>query len=96
MKKLIFKNDGTDFSGITSAETWLHEQRYSTGSMQAGAPTGIAKGDMYIAKWRNISRNEYSCLDGIIEAGDYRNGNVTVTLKENETEIITDYIIRAG
>jgi hypothetical protein len=82
MPSMTFKNDGTDFSAYHAAEKWLRENGYSYGSMQAGAPTGIVKGDCAISKWRNIRQSEMHLLDGQIEAGDPRNGDVVVTFKE--------------
>jgi len=68
-----------DFAAARAAENWLHEGGYSVGSSERGAPRGIMRGDVLIAKWRNLSRRERATLDGQM-TGDMRNGPVTVEL----------------
>jgi len=56
------------FVAITKAVNYLRENGYTIGSMCGNMPMGFAKADKinHIAKWRNISRDEYNKLDGII------------------------------
>jgi hypothetical protein len=68
-----------DFAACYAAESWLHESGYSAGSMQRGAPRGIMRGDVLIAKWRNLSPQDRAALDGQM-TGDMRNGPVTVEI----------------
>jgi hypothetical protein len=77
----VFKSTGEDFSGITQAESWLKDNGYSFGSMQRSNPIGVVKGDAYISKWFNMTPNDKLSLDGTL-TGDYRNGDVTLTLKD--------------
>lgn len=72
-----------DFGSYHAAAAWLMHEGYSCGSMCSGLPTAIIKGrEIYIAKWKNLSGEERSKVDGTIEAPSFRNGPVTVTLKD--------------
>ncbi len=42
----------------------LKARGYSVGSMQREAPMGIAFGDCYISKWRNLETDDFYALDG--------------------------------
>jgi hypothetical protein len=86
MKNLTFNGDGSDFSAGCEAEKWLRENGYSYGYMQGCSPRAIAKGDIEIEKWRNISREEKdNVIDGYMD-GDPRSGPVFITIKENDSE----------
>lgn len=74
----VFKADG-DFGAYYAAEEWLKENGYSYGSMQRDSPVGIAKGDCYISKWRNLG-NDTCFLDGVIAEGNKRESDVTVII----------------
>ena len=65
-QKLVFKGDGTDFRSFYDAQKWLRLNGFSYGSMCGGQPIGIAKGDVWIAKWRNIPDSHMHRLDGIM------------------------------
>lgn len=56
------------FVAISNAEQDLKSKGYAIGSMCMDMPIGFAKSDKvnYIAKWRNIPKEDYSKLDGII------------------------------
>jgi hypothetical protein len=78
----VFPNTGEDFSGYDAARKWCEDNGYSVGSMQAGAPTGVAKGvGIQISKWRNLGEDE-ELLDGKITGDNFRHGSVTLTLKD--------------
>lgn len=70
---------GDDFEAFYAAEKWLEDNGYSSGSMERERPIGIAKGDCYISKWRNLGQDK-ALLDGCIAAGDKRNSDVTVII----------------
>jgi len=73
-----FPASGT-FKAVEQAENWLVENGYGLGPMQRDAPRGIAKDVDYIAKWRNISPDEYSRLDGVmLPAPEFREGGATI------------------
>lgn len=76
-----FDADG-DFRAVGEAERWLEEQGISYGSMQRGAPIGLMRGDVAIAKWRNLSREERDALDGTMESVSFRHGPVFVRLRD--------------
>jgi len=68
-----------DFAAAGAAEQWLHENGYSVGSSQRGSPRGIMRGDVLIAKWRNLSSRERAALDGQM-TGDMRAGPVVIEI----------------
>ena len=70
-----------DWEATRKAEEWLKEEGYSFGTMQAGAPRAIKKGDYFINKWRNLSSEEKRDIDGTME-GNERYGPVTVKIKD--------------
>lgn len=67
------------FHAYNAAEEWLAERGYSVGRMCSPSPTGVAKGDFDIQKWKNLDRDDKKQLDGVI-VGDFRNGPVTILL----------------
>ena len=76
-----FENDGNDFSSIRDARKWLDENGYSYGPMCAMSPIAILKGNVQIAKWRNLSTKDKKLLHGHIEQGNYRSGPARVLIK---------------
>lgn len=71
-QQIIFKQgvetkDGA-FVAISEAEQYLRNKGYTIGIMCGDMPIGFAKTDKidYIAKWRNISSDDYQRLSGII------------------------------
>ncbi|GFM49014.1 hypothetical protein K5D38_04860 [Pseudomonas cichorii] len=80
MFKKTFSNPGT-FKALWAAQEWLQQNGYSYGSTCREMPIGILKGDYVIAKWKNLTQQEISELDGDLQ-GDMREGPITVTLKE--------------
>jgi len=76
----IFHGDGSTFSARYEAEKWLTENGYSYGSSCAMFPTGIVKGEnIYIAKWRNMSKKERNALDGELHAN--REGDAKIIFR---------------
>lgn len=75
-----FPATGT-FEAHSAACKFLAENGYSVGSMQRGAPIGVAKGDADISKWRNLGEDVRD-LDGVMVSDDFREGSVTVYLSE--------------
>ena len=75
-----------DFGAYNAAQMWLEEHGYSYGPLQADAPTGIAKGDCEISKWRTLTDQERDDLDGTMNAPGrtYRTGPVYIDLKESK------------
>jgi hypothetical protein len=70
-----------DFAAYHAAEKWLKENGYSYGSMCSPEPTAIMKGDIHIAKWRNLSAKERAEVHGkITTESDFRNGPIIVTI----------------
>lgn len=74
-----FEDTGT-FEAYHAAKQWCRDKGYSVGQMCGNEPIGILKeSDMWIAKWKNLSAQEKSELDGIM-SGDFRNGPVNVEI----------------
>lgn len=74
--KLTFTEAG-DFNSCYAAEEWCKAAGLSVGSMQRGEPRCLMRGDVYVAKWRNLSAAERIECHGAM-TGDMRNGPVTV------------------
>lgn len=72
-----------DFAAYDQAMKKLKELGVSAGSMQRGAPIGLAYGDADISKWRNLGEDVKE-LDGVLIAddGSFRSGCVTIYLAE--------------
>lgn len=75
---------GEDFSAINEATEFLRKHGYSVGSMQRGAPIGVAKGDCDISKWRNLG-SDVTQLDGVLVADSFREGGVKLYLAQELT-----------
>jgi hypothetical protein len=74
-----FKVPGT-FESLYAAEKWCKDNGYSYGSLCAGMPTALFKGDCIISKWYNLSRSQQNTCDGVILSSDFREGEVTVVI----------------
>lgn len=72
-------HDQGDFAAQAAAKRWLHHNGYSVGIMQDGSPRGIMRGDVLIAKWKNLSLREKATLDGQM-TGDMRAGPVVIEI----------------
>ena len=78
--EITFNQTG-DFEAVRAAEEWCAKQGISSGQMQRGEPRGLVRGNVRIAKWRNLTNKERASLDGTM-TGDMRNGPVHISLKE--------------
>lgn len=78
--KITFHQTGP-FEAVRAAEDWCAERGISVGSMERGAPRGLALGDYVIAKWGNLRPHERREMDGLM-TGDMRHGPVTVELPD--------------
>ena len=67
---------GEDFDINTRAEHRCRELGFAIGSMCRDEPRGLAKAHeiSHIAKWRNISRQDWCQLDGVLLSDDFRCG----------------------
>ena len=76
-----FQTDPDNCFGATyAAEAWLRENGYSYGPSQRGAPRAIMKGDVSIAKWKNLTGREKSFVDGRLLTG--RDQDAVIKLSE--------------
>ena len=83
--RIEFNQQGT-FEALHAAEEWCREHGISVGQSSADGPTGLLFGDYsWIAKWRNLTHKERDELHGTM-SGDFREGPVTVTLKDSALE----------
>lgn len=74
-------NQTEDWAAVNAAEKWCHENGISVGTMQAGSPRGLKRGNYSISKWRNLSTQDIETLDGRMD-GDMRNGPVYIDIKK--------------
>jgi len=79
VKEVIeFKTPGT-FESMYSAERWLNDNGYSSGSNCAMMPTAVMKGDYYAynlpEKWKNFTSTQKDSVHGVM-VGDMREGPV--------------------
>lgn len=73
-----FPASGT-FEAFYAAEEYLKQLDYSVGSMCSGEPIGFKHGNLHIAKWYNLSKEEKAQLDGVmIPEPDFREGGVVI------------------
>lgn len=82
MQAIPFTTDGTAFCAYYAAERWAKANGYTLGSMEQNKPIGLHKGAEYISKWSKMTKAEQESLDGTIRSADFRNGPVTIYLKE--------------
>lgn len=80
-------SDKGPFQAWYACQNWLSEHGYSYGATSCRAPgVGVLKGDYCIAKMHNLTKAEVQQLDGIV-TGDFRNGPVTLTLKDEPVSV---------
>lgn len=84
---LTFEATGEDFGAMAEAEAYLKRTGYSVGSMQSGAPIGLAKGDAFISKWRNLG-DDVKMLDGVLISDNFREDGVTIYLAEESPKVL--------
>jgi hypothetical protein len=73
----VFKKKGK-FDALYDAEQYVKEQGYNKGSLCRNEPIALSKHHSYIAKWRNISMEEYDKIEGVI-------------LRENEEAVVVEF-----
>ena len=64
------------------AERAANEHGLTSGSLQAGAPTGLYAGADYVSKWRGLSGSDRVLLDGMIVHPARRPDAVAVLMTE--------------
>lgn len=67
------------FEAYNKAVDWCRDRGYSVAPMSFPYPTGIMKGDICIAKYKNLTAKERKQLHGTI-TGNFREGPVTVEI----------------
>jgi hypothetical protein len=79
---LRFNNNGINFSAWDAAVEWCRRNGLSVGSMCSPLPTCCMRGDVVIAKWRNLTTDEKAQSDAILVLlnGSYRDGDVEVQI----------------
>jgi len=80
-----FPNElGIAFSGLNACKKYLADHGFSIGSMQRDYPMAVQKGDVMIAKWKNLNHYEKQLVDGVVEAvGGFRMGAARLTLSDS-------------
>lgn len=80
--RVEFNQKGT-WRAKEAAEAWCRENGISVGQSSADGPSGLLFGDYkWIAKWRNLTRQERDDLHGTMD-GDFREGPVVIILKDS-------------
>lgn len=79
VKKFSSKNMPC-FWAYYKAIEWLHKNGFSYGSMCRDEPICVMRGDVHIAKWKNLTTEEKESSDGLLISEDFRNGDVTLKL----------------
>jgi len=70
-----FPANGT-FMSYYEAERHLKDLGYSVGSMCRNEPIGFKHGELYVAKWYNLSKEDKENLDGVmLPEPDFREGS---------------------
>lgn len=82
MFRKTFEPTGQTFGAHSAARSWCRENGYSVGTMCGPDPIGIKAGSWTIAKWRNLKTTERAGLDGTMTSTDWREGSVTVEIKD--------------
>lgn len=67
-------SDCEDFAAIGRARAYLTKHGYTIGPMCRDEPIACSSKAEYIAKWRNIGRDEWSGIEAVIVSEDMRNG----------------------
>lgn len=82
-KTKLFKATGT-FDAVEKARKSAERKGYKIGSMSRNEPMALSKKANYIAKWYNISRDEYHKIEGVLLSDDFREGDVWFVEFEKE------------
>jgi len=64
------------FNAVYKAEEYAIDQGYKVGPMCRDMPMVLSKTAGYIAKWCNISMDEYPRIEGLLLSDDFREGAV--------------------
>jgi hypothetical protein len=78
--KHIFNQSGT-FAALYAAQKWCRDNGISYGSLCRESPVGLMRGDVTIAKWRNLTAKERAECDGVM-TGNFRDGPVCIEMKQ--------------
>lgn len=85
-KIIKFYNSGEIFSALYEAKVWLSERGYSYGSTCQSPYVAIQKGEYTLPqKLHNFDKEDITLIDGVIYSLDYRNGDVEIWLKEDQS-----------
>ena len=77
-QKMQFDGVGKPRNAHAEAEKWLKTNGYSFGPQCGSKPIGVAKGDFWITKWKNIPHQSRKELDGLLFSS---NGSATLYLR---------------
>lgn len=78
--------EGKTFGALYDAEKWLKRNGYSYGSLCREMPVAIQNGEYDLPqKWKNFKKEDKQKADGVMIAGDWREGAVRVILFEQKT-----------
>lgn len=89
--EMTFKRvEGTTFGAMYEAKGWLHGHGYTYGSTDRKPNlVAIQKGAYNLPqKWHNFTKEDKQKADGVMIAGDWREGAVRVVVFEDKKNII--------
>lgn len=92
--RIIFEQKGT-FAAYHAAEAWCSRNGISVGQSCATGPSGLLFGHWdWIAKWRNLTKQECQELHGTM-GGDFREGPVIIDLKDSAVQAHKPELLQA-
>lgn len=78
--ELEFKSD-TIFGALYAAQQWCRDNGISCGSTDITGSVCLMRGDILIAKWKNLTAKERAQCDGVM-SGNWREGPVYIRMKD--------------
>lgn len=95
--RMVFLHTGDDFSAKYAAQTYLESLGFAIGSMERDHPIGIHRAPAIISKWTRMTPEEHRALDGFLESGSFRNGDVVLEIKESSLQnVVGDLPVPPG
>jgi len=76
----VFKVEGT-FESLYAAQSWLHSNGFSYGSLCRDMPVAIIDGPYDLPqKYKNFDEEDKDLVDGWMTSNDFREGEVKVII----------------
>jgi len=83
---ITFNNDGTEWSAMRAAESFIRKQGWAVGPTQRNDPRAVFFDGVHVSKWRNLTPAEQDEADAyLLQPGGSRHGSVTLTQSKPPT-----------